>query len=979
MPETPTVAPEPEHPYQPSAQQGPSTGDLISQISTTDERPAPSTLATPTVAVSGTPDPPRFTILRLHAQGGLGQVSVARDEKLKRAVALKEIRPDRRDNASLRQRFLTEAEITGQLEHPGIVPIYDLDQDADGQVRYAMRFVQGHTLHDAILAYHRQPTVLAFRELLQRFISVCQTMAYAHSQGVIHRDLKPANIMLGDYGETLVVDWGLAKRLTAPPRAGAQSAPPSTPTSAPEQTIDFVPPLTEQGAQTQAGQAVGTPAYMAPEQAAGDLEAMGTPADIYSLGAILYQVLTGKPPFQGKNVVEVLAAARLGRVARPSRLRPGVPRALEAVCLKALALAIPARYPTAADLSRDIEHWLADEPVSAYPEPWSDRVRRWTRRHRTLVVGAAALLVTAVIALTIGILVVGQEQRRTRAALVAKEKQELRTRAALDTLTDDTVERLLQRKEELSEEDRAFLRKVLAHYEGFAADAGNDEQGRRAVAEAYGRVAQFRLRLGENKAAEEAFRHAAALFAALANDFPAEPEYRFGEQRNRNNLISLLRLVNRGEEALALLRELIPERRQLADSYPDRPRYRAELASSLTNLGVLLRERAQRDEADQVLREAIEARRQLAAADPAPEYRVELAASLNNLGLLYMESENLSAAEPVLREALKLRQELADQFPRKAEFRNLLARSHNNLGILLNRLGRPEQAADEYRTALPIRRRLTAELPTVPEYRSDLAGTLNNLAVVLKKLKHPEEAEENYREALAVQERLVAYFPESLLYAVALGNSYGNLGNLAGETGKHKAAVDWYAKAIPTLEGVLAMDRQQAAARRFLLNAYQNRAQSLAELRQDADAVKDYDRAQALDPGPRRNEFRVFRALSLARSGSTAKALAEVEALLKDSKLAAQFPGWVPYSAARVYAIASASTKEDTGRSAMYADRAVECLRQARAANYFKEANKVQELRKEPDFDQVQPRADFKQLVNELTGEKEFQGTLSIE
>jgi serine/threonine protein kinase len=136
----------------------------------------------------------------------LGVVSLAFDEALRRQVALKEIRPDRRGNAHLRWRFLAEAEITGQLEHPGVVPIYALEEDAEGQPYYAMRFVRGCTLAEAIQAYHARPTPLAFHDLLKRFLDVCQTIAYAHSRGVIHRDLKPANVMLGDFGETLVVD-----------------------------------------------------------------------------------------------------------------------------------------------------------------------------------------------------------------------------------------------------------------------------------------------------------------------------------------------------------------------------------------------------------------------------------------------------------------------------------------------------------------------------------------------------------------------------------------------------------------------------------------------------------------------------------------------------------------------------------------------------------------------------------------------------
>jgi WD40 repeat protein len=352
----------------------------------------------------------------LHAQGGLGKVSLARDEKLKRPVALKEIRPEKREDAYQRQRFLTEAEITGQLEHPGVVPIYDLDQDADGQVRYAMRFIQGRTLSEAIAAHHRQPTPLRFRELLQRFVSVCQTVAYAHDQGVIHRDLKPANVILGSYGETLVVDWGLARRLAGP------AADPALPeVGATAEATDDDQRL------TQAGQILGTPAYMAPEQAAGDVAGTGAPADIHSLGAILYELLTGQPPYQGKKVAEVLAAARQGRCPRPTSVRRGVPRALEAVCLKALARDIPHRYATAAELAGDVERWLADEAVPACREPVTARLRRWLRRHPALTAGVGALLLTGVIALAVSTVFIGRAQQETFEALKKEEKAQEQT------------------------------------------------------------------------------------------------------------------------------------------------------------------------------------------------------------------------------------------------------------------------------------------------------------------------------------------------------------------------------------------------------------------------------------------------------------------------------------------------------------------------------------------------------------------------
>jgi serine/threonine-protein kinase len=244
----------------------------------------------------------RFRVLRPHARGGLGQVSVALDEELRREVALKEIQAQYADNPHSRTRFLLEAEITGGLEHPGIVPVYGLGCYDDGRPFYAMRFIKGDSLKDAIAKFHaaegarRDPgeRALALRGLLGRFVDVCNAVAYAHARGVLHRDLKPGNVMLGKYGETLVVDWGLAK-VTGRAEASAESS-----------EAHLTPAASAESAPTQMGTAVGTPEYIAPEQAAGRLDLLGPRSDVYSLGVTLYCLLIGKPPFSGRDKGEVL-------------------------------------------------------------------------------------------------------------------------------------------------------------------------------------------------------------------------------------------------------------------------------------------------------------------------------------------------------------------------------------------------------------------------------------------------------------------------------------------------------------------------------------------------------------------------------------------------------------------------------------------------------------------------------------------------
>jgi serine/threonine protein kinase/Tfp pilus assembly protein PilF len=334
-------------------------------------------------------------------------------------VALKEIVPRRADDAECRSRFLFEAAITGRLEHPGVVPVYGLSHHADGRPYYTMRFIKGQTLRQALRGFHgkaeeskpgsqrKEETLrfhsLEFRQLLSRFVYVCNTIAFCHSRGVIHRDIKPDNIMLGEYGETLVVDWGLAKATIS------QFPKDTTPThdqhlsltkgaDADGQERGVAPPSTQERNQTEAGAIIGTPGCMSPEQAIGNHNQVGPAADIFSLGATLYSILIGQAPYPQENVQEALGHAVLGKFVPPRRIKASVPAPLEAICLRAMAWQPEQRYATALELAEDIEHWLGDQPIRAWREPWALRAVRWTRKHRSLVSGAAAALVVAALA-----------------------------------------------------------------------------------------------------------------------------------------------------------------------------------------------------------------------------------------------------------------------------------------------------------------------------------------------------------------------------------------------------------------------------------------------------------------------------------------------------------------------------------------------------------------------------------------------------
>ena len=256
----------------------------------------------------------RYTVTRLHATGGIGQVWLARDQALGREVALKDLRPEASANPKMAARFLEEAQITGQLEHPNIVPVYELARGSDeDRLYYTMRFVRGQTLAEKIKAFHQrrrdqESTPLEFRVLLTAFTSVCHAVTYAHSRGVIHRDLKPQNVILGNFGEVVLLDWGLAKLVDRPDAASDAPSVVLERTGVTEPTVQ--------------GQVLGTPAYMAPEQAEGRQELIDHRTDIYGLGAILYEILSGKPPYSGASTAAVLDCVLKAQPEAPAACGP---------------------------------------------------------------------------------------------------------------------------------------------------------------------------------------------------------------------------------------------------------------------------------------------------------------------------------------------------------------------------------------------------------------------------------------------------------------------------------------------------------------------------------------------------------------------------------------------------------------------------------------------------------------------------------
>jgi WD40 repeat protein len=335
-----------------------------------------------------------YVIERELARGGMGRILVAEDRRLARPVALKELLVA---NAALADRFSREVRITARLQHPGIVPVYEAGHWPGGEPFYAMKLVTGRSLEKVV---QERVTLEDRLRLVPNLVQLAEAMAYAHDQRIIHRDLKPANVLVGDYGETVVIDWGLAKDLDEADEVVAEGG------------------LVMDSTLTQVGAVVGTPAYMAPEQARG--EKVDARADVYALGALMWHVLAGKSPVSGSSVDTVIQRVRDGVATRPlAEVEPDVPAELATIVDHAMASNPAARYPTARELAADLSAFQTGKLVGTHEYSVWQHVRRWIRQHRTAVFATLALIVGAAVVGVFALRQVVTERDKARLARVA--------------------------------------------------------------------------------------------------------------------------------------------------------------------------------------------------------------------------------------------------------------------------------------------------------------------------------------------------------------------------------------------------------------------------------------------------------------------------------------------------------------------------------------------------------------------------------
>jgi serine/threonine protein kinase len=798
---------------------------------------------------SGLPSAPRgrerFTLINLTTLDALAQTWTARDEELGREVAIKELRPEVRDNPS-RQRFEAQARLLGQLEHPNILPLYELGHNPSTGLPYCtLRQPRGRPLHEAIQAYHAarregQATAVEFRRLVSALLDVCRAVACAHARLIVHLDLRPHHILLGEAGEATLADWSKACRLSelfapAPPAPAAASA--SDATAAPGATIS---------------------PYSAPEQVSGRLADIDASTDVYALGAILYEILTGQPPFPTAEEAELQRQIETQPPPLPHRLVPDVPRALEAVALKALSKKRGDRYGRAGDLAAELERWLADEPVAAWTEPWPLRLSRWTRRHHSLVPAAYGL--TAVVVLSLCIVIYlsargwSEAHRRYLQAREDRQRSEfalIASRRAVDQLVAQLTSDPLLQEGELLTFRRNLLAQIAQQFAETSFLSPSDPDYHSKQAEISWRTAQLYAALGKHDQALAALWEARKLFHQAALDQPRNYAIRLKLAQVEGEIGQQWKHLGNVEEAETVLRcavaaydALPPRAFTTSEACYDRIRHMVLLAG-------LLLHRGNDAEAEQVLqlagkafenmkREIEDLGQDTAGRQTLVSLRLAEAATAERRG-------HRKEAERLYRLAVEESEVIA---ARDQNYRTQLLEGYLELARFLEHSQQLPEALDTLRRAASVAGQLVRGYPMVAAFRSRLAHLLREQARLSLALGNPSAAESSLTEAIRLTRRLREDYPQDTGTVLQLAETYLLSGHTARAMNDPTKARDFYQQVRQLVEAQGSLHRLPEALRTLEAQASRYRAGLEAAAGRWQAAQAELERAAACGAAP---------------------------------------------------------------------------------------------------------------------------------
>ncbi|CAN5920360.1 hypothetical protein BH11MYX3_BH11MYX3_21230 [soil metagenome] len=828
-------------------------------------------------------DPGRYIERTEIARGGMGRISSARDCRLGRAVALKELCVDQPES---RARLVREAMLTARLAHPSIVSLHEAGQWPDGKPFFAMKLVPGRSL-DRVIA---ERTTLAGRlALLPHILAVADALAYAHQHRVIHRDLKPHNVLVGEFGETVVIDWGLAKDLTAGERDE-----PSGPHAAadPSWTVD--------------GVVLGTPAYMPPEQAAGD--PVDERADVYAIGAMLYHLLAGEPPYGAMAGVAIVAMLPDEPPAPLAELEPGAPADLLAIVDRAMARDPEDRYATARGLADDLHRFHAGQLVGAHHYSWRDLARRWLARNRRAVgVGVFSMLVL----LVFGVVTV---TRIVRAEHVAQDERVNadRHRADAEELLEFMLGDLQEKLHPLNQLGllESVARKARDYFENRPDDLGTDDLRKHAVAlldlgdvlianghtdgarTEYGRALELArglvlvsknspqmrnvlsrayIKVGDVLKLRGDLARAAIQYGEALAVAPAElPYLRDFAQAHGRTGDALWRLGDL-PRSLAEYRVELAVRYAIATTDPTNSRLQGEIANARLRAGNVLRLQADSPAALAEYAIALEMIERLVAAEPTNALlQRDLASAHERLGATLDVETQQAEALAHQRTSLAIRVRLAETDPSNHGLQRDVSVAHFKIADLLAHGGEIEEALPEYRADLEITERLAASDPGNADMQRDLLVSHNRIGGVLLGQHHPVAAVDAYRSALGLAERIAAKDPANLRAAHDLSVMHRRIGDSLSLAGDRRAALFEYRISLAFTASVVARSPNNTDWQRDLSVAHEFVGKTLLALGQRQDAVQQLrldlelaHRVAAHDPGNTELEREVVKSQSL--------------------------------------------------------------------------------------------------------------------
>jgi serine/threonine-protein kinase len=841
--------------------------------SVADATPRPDGNGTVPLCVEGRPAFGDYELLGEIARGGMGVVYKARQVSLNRTVALKMILAGQFASADDVQRFRLEAEAAASLDHPNIVPIYEVGA-RDGQPYFSMKLIDGGKLTAHVHQYVRQP-----RSAARVLATVARAVEHAHQRGLLHRDLKPANILLDHEGQPHVTDFGLAKRVSA--------------------GRDL----------TRSGCAVGTPSYMAPEQAAGPRAALTTAADVYSLGAVLYEMLTGRPPFRAETPLETLLEVVEREPDRPRALNPRVHRDLETICLKCLHKEPGKRYASAAALADELERYLRGEPIQARPSSALERAWRWCRR-KPLVASLFTALALAVVGglAGMGYLLARAKENAAEARLQKAEADRNAGEARLQKAEADRNAGEAQRQRQRAEENlhkaqqavkdlsfrfserlnevpgllkvrKELLEAGLQYSRDFLRQRGPDPSQDAQLADIELRVVQLASMVGTMEEARDAYLKAFAVFQELLRTDPDNPHLQDGlghictnlgsvlqatgqtqaafeklrlgrdlyerlYQRNPNdphfaralsgvctNLGTVHRAAGRVAESLACFQEAHALLEQLVRRHPKNGGYQGSLAVCLINVGIVQGVLGQKEEALKAYEQARLAQEKLLRADSRNQNLArDLALNYRRIGERAVNSGQPAEGKRLLLQGQSLLKQLLRDHPNNAHYQGELAASHRGLGHAYRDLGDEAQALACYEQARVLQEKLVQKQPAAVLPQSELALTWFCIALFEAKHRRPDQALQAYQKCRELRAKLVETDPENMDHRSSLAGVLNNIGLLLGRLGRPQEGIPCVRQAIEL--------QQTAFTRAALVPKYREQLRrlftALAELQRQA-------------------------------------------------------------------------------------------------------------------------------------------------